>query len=708
MNPRLALVALTLLTAASFTASAQSTLTPLADAHVQDGKSGAKNFGTASTLEVATSAKAGSNFDSYLKFDMKAVPAFAQVKLRLFAGLSAKGSVTTTVYAVPLTSWAEKTITWNNKPARGAVLTTFTVASKNSALVEIDLTRYLLSERAQGRNVVSLALHSVANTAATLKANSREAKTNKPLLVFTADKAPTVSLTTPATGAVFPALSAINVAASVADVDGSVSKVEFFQGATLIGTATSAPYSINWSNVAAGRYSLTAKATDNSGVATTSAAVAIVVDVLPSVSLTAPVDQSSYRAPAAFSLSADASDSDGSIARVEFYQGGTLLKTVTTAPYSVPISQSTPGTYTYSAKAFDNNGLSTQSSSIVVTVLADVAPTVTLTAPSDGARFRTPAAITLTATANDPDGTIARVDFYQAGTLVGSAPAGGPYSVTVNQATAGNFTFYAKAVDDAGLETQSNSVTVTVASAPAMYYIYADQIDTPRVVTDQTNKVVWRWDSADPFGASVPGEDPDGDGVRFTLNLRFPGQYFDKETGLHYNYFRDYDPSTGRYIESDPIGLAAGPNTYGYVDGDPISKSDPEGLFVDEGGAYLAIPAVVAATAAVVTAPAWVLPVAVGVGVVATGTAIYLACKPDNEKPDSEDKCKALKEKIENLRKNIRRREQDLTDNRLGLPERAPGRPLRDSKYGHRVLIDKDWQRLTELEKQYIRECLSK
>ncbi|WP_197344084.1 RHS repeat domain-containing protein [Ralstonia pseudosolanacearum] len=112
------------------------------------------------------------------------------------------------------------------------------------------------------------------------------------------------------------------------------------------------------------------------------------------------------------------------------------------------------------------------------------------------------------------------------------------------------------------------------------YYIYADQIDTPRVITDTNNLMVWRWDLADPFGAMLPDENPTSLGS-FTYNLRFPGQVYDAETGKHYNVNRDYDPAGGRYIQSDPIGLNGGqPSTYAYVDGNPISKIDPDGLQV--------------------------------------------------------------------------------------------------------------------------------
>jgi RHS repeat-associated protein len=111
----------------------------------------------------------------------------------------------------------------------------------------------------------------------------------------------------------------------------------------------------------------------------------------------------------------------------------------------------------------------------------------------------------------------------------------------------------------------------------SVYFIHADELGTPRVVTDTTQKPVWRWDG-DAFGRGLPNQDPLKTGVKFVYHLRYLGQYYDTESGLHYNYFRDYDPESGRYIQSDPIGLAGGFNTYAYVGGNPVSFVDLYGL----------------------------------------------------------------------------------------------------------------------------------
>ncbi|HCR1586082.1 TPA: RHS repeat protein, partial [Pseudomonas aeruginosa] len=106
---------------------------------------------------------------------------------------------------------------------------------------------------------------------------------------------------------------------------------------------------------------------------------------------------------------------------------------------------------------------------------------------------------------------------------------------------------------------------------PTLLYLHGDHLDTPRLATDASGQIAWQWQS-DAFGR---GEALSQGSTQ--VNLRFPGQYYDAESGLHYNYFRDYDPETGRYVESDPIGLAGGLNTYVYVEGNPLAYVDEWG-----------------------------------------------------------------------------------------------------------------------------------
>ncbi|MBD9363794.1 RHS repeat-associated core domain-containing protein [Methylomonas fluvii] len=115
------------------------------------------------------------------------------------------------------------------------------------------------------------------------------------------------------------------------------------------------------------------------------------------------------------------------------------------------------------------------------------------------------------------------------------------------------------------------------ANATALYTIDTDHLDTPRVIKNNAGAIVWRWDQSEPFGISQPNSNPSGLGT-FTYNLRFPGQYYDQETGLHYNMERYYHPGQGRYLQSDPIGLAGGINTYTYVGNNPLLYTDRYGL----------------------------------------------------------------------------------------------------------------------------------
>ena len=137
------------------------------------------------------------------------------------------------------------------------------------------------------------------------------------------------------------------------------------------------------------------------------------------------------------------------------------------------------------------------------------------------------------------------------------------------------------------LKPSSGAGSPSTTSLTDVYRVYADHIMTPRVITRiSDNQMVWRWDSADPFGSQQPDESPSGL-PSFTYNPRFPGQVYDRESNNHYNYLRDYDPQTGRYLQSDPIGLAGGLNTFEYVAGNPISSYDPDGLIIRPMGTRL-------------------------------------------------------------------------------------------------------------------------
>ena len=287
------------------------------------------------------------------------------------------------------------------------------------------------------------------------------------ITVTTPNTPPSVSITSPISGATFTAPANITVQASASDSDGTVTQVQFFAGTTLIGTATTAPYSIVWSNVAAGSYALTAKATDNAGATTTSAAINITVNVSgnqpPTVSITTPANNSTFAAPANLTVKANATDSDGTIAKVEFFVGGTLIGTDTVAPYSASWSNVSAGTYSLTARATDNLGATTTSSAITVTVTGpgNQPPSVSITSPLNGTSFAAPANITIQASASDPDGTVSRVDFLANNTVIGTATAA-PYTFTWTGVATGSYSLTAKATDNAGATGFSTPVNITV------------------------------------------------------------------------------------------------------------------------------------------------------------------------------------------------------------------------------------------------------
>ena len=182
---------------------------------------------------------------------------------------------------------------------------------------------------------------------------------------------PLVSINSPANNVNYLPNSSIAITATASESGGTLTNVEFYANAMDLGGAASAPYSLTWPSVPAGVYALTAVAADSAGNSTTSAVVNITVsvpNVPPTVSLTSPTNHAAFNAPASISLSATASDSDGTVTNVAFYQGATLLANVTTAPYLFTWTNVPSGVYALSAVATDNSGASTTSSVVNVTV----------------------------------------------------------------------------------------------------------------------------------------------------------------------------------------------------------------------------------------------------------------------------------------------------------------------------------------------------
>ena len=120
-----------------------------------------------------------------------------------------------------------------------------------------------------------------------------------------------------------------------------------------------------------------------------------------------------------------------------------------------------------------------------------------------------------------------------------------------------------------------------LANGNQLHYLQPDHLGTPRVVIEVARNVpVWTWDvKGEAFGNTSPDQNPDGDANNFVFDMRFPGQRFDAMSGLNYNYLRDgYEPQTGRYSESDPIGLQGGISSYAYSASQPTMMIDPMGL----------------------------------------------------------------------------------------------------------------------------------
>ena len=278
---------------------------------------------------------------------------------------------------------------------------------------------------------------------------------------------PAIALTAPANNAAFAAPATINLAASVSPNGHTISKVRFYNGTTLLGEDSTAPYVLTWNNVAAGTYSLTAQAVYDSGstVASTVANVTVTVEVPPAIALTSPDDNAAFTAPATISLAASVTANGHTISKVQFYNGTTLLGEDSTAPYAFSWNSVPAGNYRLTARAVYDSANTVASTAANVTVTNLPPPAIALTAPANNAAFTAPATISLAANVTANGHTITKVQFYNGTTLLGEN-ASAPYVFTWSSVVAGNYSLSAHALYDSGSTIASTAANVTVTNLP--------------------------------------------------------------------------------------------------------------------------------------------------------------------------------------------------------------------------------------------------
>ena len=286
--------------------------------------------------------------------------------------------------------------------------------------------------------------------------------------VTVAAAAPTVAITVPTNGtSVALGTTTALTATAVANGGATVSRVDFLAGTTSIGTALSAPFTVNWTPTAAGITALTARVTDSNGVSITSVIVNVNVTA-PSVALTAPAAGSGATLGTPVTLTATASAvGAATITKVDFFAGATLVGTDTTAPYTFDWTPTATGAVSLTARVTDSNTAVITSSAVSVTVATSV-PTVALTSHANGASVALGTSATLTATAAAFGGaTVTRVDFLVGSTVVGSS-LNAPYSTTWTPTASGVTALTARVTDSNGTAVTSATINVTVTAAPAV------------------------------------------------------------------------------------------------------------------------------------------------------------------------------------------------------------------------------------------------
>ena len=302
---------------------------------------------------------------------------------------------------------------------------------------------------------------------------------SSPVIVTVVDPSPglpqvAITFPTPSTG--IGVGTPVVVSASAIDPDGSVAGVQFYVNGQPLGSLdTAAPFNATWTPNSAGSYTLTARATDNTGNQATSEPVVIVIggNSGPTVTITSPANNGFVFTGTPITVSANATDVDGSVVSVSFLANGALVGTANSAPFSVQWTPGSATSYSLVAYATDNTGNVSASAPVTVSTTQNQAPTVRITSPAAGAPIQLGTTVTVRATATDMLGTIGSVQFFANGVAIGNGTTGtGGYIVNWSPTSAGIYRLTAIATDNGGVSAQSGEVLVAVIDP------YEGEIDT--------------------------------------------------------------------------------------------------------------------------------------------------------------------------------------------------------------------------------------
>lgn len=372
-------------------------------------------------------------------------------------------------------------------PANGASLTLGTATTLSATAVASSGTTVTRVDFLSGTTVVGTALSPTAGsnytvtwtptatgvtalTARVTDSNGTAVTSSAANVTVAAATSATITVAAPLAGAVVTVGSDVTFTATATPAPGTtVAQVQFLVGTTVVGTVTSAPYTVNWVPTAAGNFSLTARLVDSANATVTSAAVTVTAVASTSVAVTAPANNSTATVGTAVNVTASATPSAGStITQVAFFAGSVAIGSpVTAAPYTVAWTPSAVGAVALTARATDSSGLVVTSSNVNVTVAA-APPTVSLSAPQIGSVVTVGGNVALTATANAGTGaTVAQVQFLVGTTVVGTVTTA-PYTVTWVPTASGNFSLTARVLDSNNTTVTSSAVTVTAAAATSV------------------------------------------------------------------------------------------------------------------------------------------------------------------------------------------------------------------------------------------------